>query len=85
MNELFITDILYNNILDDYVSLYLSLNKLVEMNEQGEPVVQDTYLDEAKNYAIGAAQRLFQDWEEKLNGEIKIVKNKELEKNEEEE
>lgn len=84
MEDIYITQVLHNNLLDDFTCLYLSVYKLVKTNEKDEPVVEEEDLNKAQQYAVDQVQELYNGWAEKLGGEVKIVPSEALNKKDEE-
>lgn len=84
MEDMYITQVLHNNLLDDFTCFYLSIHKLVKANEKDEPVVEEEDLSNAQKYAVEQVQELYNGWAEKLGGEVKIVPSEALNKENEE-
>lgn len=84
MEDMYITQVLHNNLLDDFTCLYLSVYKLVKANEKDEPVVEEEDLNKAQQYAVDQVQELYNGLAKKLGGEVKIVPSEALNKKDEE-
>lgn len=73
VKHIYITDVLADNLMDDFCCLWLSVNESVDTDEKGNPVVDEGELKTAQEYAKIMLSKVCEDWEAEKNAILEVV------------